>query len=208
MNSPTKVPPTQLLYVADPMCSWCWGFTEVLNTLESELRDDVRLTYVMGGLAPDSDAPMDAATKSYVQDAWRAVAARTGATFQHDFWERCSPRRSTWPACRLVLAASDRGREVFHAIQRAYYLEARDPSDPTTLAQIAAEFDVDPDQIDDPATHALLEADFALRESLGIRGYPTLATFDGTHGRVLTRGWVDLDTARAALRRAGLLNDA
>ena len=79
---------------------------------------------------------------------------------------------------------------------------------PTTLAQIAAEVDVDPNRIDDPATHALLEADFALRESLGIHGYPTLALWDGANGRVLTRGWVDLDTARTALRRAGLRNDA
>jgi putative protein-disulfide isomerase len=208
MHPPTEDGPTHLLYVADPMCSWCWGFAEVLATLEGELRGDVQLTYVMGGLAPDSEVPMDATTKAYVQEAWHAVTARAGARFEHAFWERCSPRRSTWPACRVVLAAGDRGREAFRAIQHAYYLEARDPSDPTTLNQVAAEFGVTPEDIDSDATRALLEADFALRETLGIHGYPTLATWDGTQGQVLTHGWVDLDSARIELRAAGVLRDA
>lgn len=195
----------ELLYVTDPMCSWCWGFTGVLAELEGELREDVALRYVLGGLAPDSEAPMDPATASYVQDAWRAVAARTGALFEHAFWERCTPRRSTWPACRLVLAAGDRGREVFAAIQNAYYLEARDPSDPNTLREIAAAFEVDLALLDAQGTHDRLQADFDLRDRLGIHGYPTLATWNGIEGKVLTRGWVDLTTARNALRDADVL---
>jgi len=184
--------PARLLYVADPMCSWCWGFAPVLDELESGLRPGVELQLVLGGLAPDDETPMDAATARYVQDAWRAVEARTGARFEHAFWERCAPRRSTWPACRAVLAAGERGREMFAAIQRAYYLEARDPSDRATLVAVAGELGFDPDtfgpRIDAEETRALLACDFELRDRLGVSGYPSLALERGGETRVLTRG--------------------
>jgi putative protein-disulfide isomerase len=199
----------RLLYVADPMCSWCWGFAPVLSKLEPRLRSGVGLQLVMGGLAPDDDRPMDPATARYVQNAWHAVEARTGARFEHAFWERCTPRRSTWPACRAVLAAEERGREMFDAIQRAYYLEARDPSDRATLVTIAGELGFDEsafaERIDADETRAALRRDFELRDRAGVNGYPSLVLERGGEATMLTRGWVDEPEAARVLGHAGVL---
>jgi len=199
----------RLWYVADPMCSWCWGFAPVLTELEPRLRPGVELRLVLGGLAPDDEAPMDAATMRYVRSAWRAVEQRTGARFEHAFWERCTPRRSTWPACRAVLAAGERGREMFAAIQRAYYTEARDPSDRATLVAIAAELGFDPAafgaRIDADETRAALARDFERRDRLGVSGYPSLALERDGEARLLTRGWVDARTLTGILSSEDLL---
>ena len=100
-----------------------------------------RWVYVMGGLARDSDDPMPEETRAYVQMNWREVTKTTGAEFNWDFWRKCKPRRSTYPACRAVLAAGaqreDAVPEMFDAIQRAYYREARNPSDIDTLTAVA-----------------------------------------------------------------------
>jgi putative protein-disulfide isomerase len=199
----------RLLYVADPMCSWCWGFAPVLSELEPRLRPGVELHLVMGGLAPDDDRPMDPATARYVQNAWRAVEARTGARFEHAFWERCTPRRSTWPACRAVLAAGDRGTEMYGALQRAYYLEARDPSDRATLIAVAGELGFDEsafaERIDADETWAALSRDFELRDRSGVTGYPSLVLQRGDEFVPLTRGWVDEPEAARVVAGAGLL---
>ena len=84
-----------LYYVADPMCSWCWGFQPVLGRVKAALPEEVTLRYVMGGLAKDTDEPMPEETRAYVQNAWREVSATTGARFNWDFWSRCKPRRSS-----------------------------------------------------------------------------------------------------------------
>ena len=110
-----------LLYVVDPMCSWCFGFAPALkearaqssaqplpeSTEKASHATPARLPVelVMGGLAPDSDEPMPAEMRAYVQQAWHAVTARTGVEFEHRFWQECAPRRSTYPACRAVIAA-------------------------------------------------------------------------------------------------------
>ena len=136
---------TKLYYVADPMCSWCWGFAPVLATLRTVLPPTLKVHYIMGGLAPDSNEPMPATVRSYVRNAWRQVEKQTGASFNWDYWEKCRPRRSTYPACRAVLAAAQQGagEAMFNAIQQAYYLAAQNPSDLETLYHLAAQLDLD-----------------------------------------------------------------
>lgn len=197
-----------LHYVADPMCSWCWGFAATLAAIESRLVPSARVQLVLGGLAPDSDQPMDDATKVYVQQAWRAVAAASGAVFEHEFWQRCQPRRSTWPACRAVLAAGEHGRAMFAAIQRAYYLEARNPSDAATLIELAGELGLDvgvfAERLDSDATRAQLAAQFELRDRLGAQGFPTLVLQQGERVEVLARGFVQLVALEPLLQDRGL----
>jgi len=198
-----------LYYVTDPMCSWCWGFAPTIEKIER--RTSVR--YVMGGLAPDSDEPMPESMQAYVQDAWGAVEAATGARFNRDFWTQCAPRRSTYPACRAVLVATSLapggGPRLFRGIQRAYYLEARNPSETSTLIELAAEQGLDATrfaaELDAPATHARLAEDLALRDRLGARSFPSLVQECGGETRVLMRGWTRGEEVLARLEAEGVL---
>ena len=202
----------RLYYVADPMCSWCWGFRPVLQEVVAALPETVPVVYVMGGLAKDSDEPMPEATRAYVQRNWRDVTATTGAEFNWDFWSECKPRRSTYPACRAVLAAraqrEDAVPELFDAIQRAYYREAGNPSDIETLTRIAGtlsppldvhRFDRD---IRSPEIEAQLQEGFNLRRSMGVREFPSVVVKRGGAQMDIVRGWADAETALARLKTA------
>jgi putative protein-disulfide isomerase len=84
----------------------------------------------------------------WLQQTWHKIAERIpGTEFNHDFWTRCAPRRSTYPACRAVIAARRQDprldEAMTYAIQRAYYLEARNPSDRDTLFELAREIGAD-----------------------------------------------------------------
>ena len=199
-----------LYYVADPMCSWCWGFAPQLERVVAELPGDVEVRHVMGGLAPDSDEPMPLETRASVQRAWDAVEARAGVPFERSFWERCEPRRSTYPACRAVVAAGlqNAGPAMFAAIQRAYYTQARNPSDATTLIELAAELGLDLDRFESDLRHGraeeLLRADLALRDELGVTGFPTLVLEKDDERRVVRAGYATADEVQEALREAGV----
>jgi len=209
-------PEGTLLYVMDPMCSWCWGFAPVIERVARERPDGMALRWVMGGLAPDSDEPMPERVREYVQNAWRAVASRTGAEFNFEFWERCQPRRSTWPACRAVHAAErqgpGRGPEMARAVQRAYYLEARNPSDPETLADVAGEQGLDRDRfaadLASAEVDALLKEDFALAQGLGAQGFPSLLLARNRRAWWITQGWCDGETVLERLAEAMSAADA
>ena len=196
----------ELIYVADPMCSWCWGYQPVMEQVYEAI-GDLPVRYVMGGLARDSDEPMPAETQAYVQDQWRKVTAETGASFNWDFWEACRPRRSTYPACRAVIAASfqERTRDMFEAVQRAYYQEARNPSDLETLSAVAGEIGLDVGRfaadVVSGAAEQVLQDGFALRRSINANSFPSLvARTDAGQTVWLTKGYAEPATVMGQLR--------
>ena len=173
-----------LYYFHDPMCSWCWGFSPAWKKLCDTVTDEVSVEMVLGGLSPDSNEPMPEQMQQYLQQTWRTIEAKIpGARFNHDFWTHCSPRRSTYPSCRSVIAARLQGREfeskMVSAIQHGYYLEAKNPSDEETLAGFGETIGLDVGQflqdLNSPHTHQTLTEEMAFSRSLGVQGFPSLA---------------------------------
>ena len=120
-----------LLYIMDPMCSWCWAFAPIFKQLKQELPKDLEIYTLLGGLAPDSDSPMPEAMRQKIEQTWRYIEEKTDTQFNYQFWTDNTPRRSTYPACRAVIAAGNHsdelGDQMIQAIQHAYYLEAKKP---------------------------------------------------------------------------------
>lgn len=204
------------LYIAhDPMCSWCWGFRPTQDRLLAGLPEDVRVIRLLGGLAPDCDQAMPEETRRYVQNAWRQVMQRIpGTRFNFDFWDRCIPRRSTYPACRAVLAARQMGAEeaddrMLRAIQEAYYLQARNPSDAATLIALAAETGLDPEafaqHLGSARTEQLLQSELAQARALGLDSFPGLRL--RTDERATWPVAVDYLDARVMLENIDLLRN-
>lgn len=172
-----------LCHVHDPMCSWCWAWRPVFTTLRDALPDDIELRHVLGGLAPDSDAPMPAPMRTHLEGVWRHIQrAVPGTRFEFRFWTDNVPKRSTWRACRAVLVAAELspggGDAMTQAIQTAYYLEARNPSEREVLIDLATGLGLDGEtfaqRLDGAAAHAALDAERALASRLGVQGFPSL----------------------------------
>ncbi len=198
-----------MIYVLDPMCSWCWGFRPALRAFLDYLGDPPSLRHVMGGLAPDTDQPMPAELRASIEQIWHQVQQMTGVPFNFDFWIQCRPRRSTYPACRAVIAVGLQGEEhvpaMVYAIQRAYYLNARNPSDLETLLPLARELGLNSGQFESDmasaAVNRLLECDFSFRHRLGADRFPSLALQKNDEVHWLTKGYCDAQTLIAGYRR-------
>lgn len=172
-----------LYYVHDPMCSWCWGFAPTLKKLLAALPDDIQVQRVLGGLAKDSDAPMPMGMQTMLQDTWRRIETKIpGIQFNFDFWTTCQPRRATHDSCRAVIAARQQGEQfdtlMTTAIQKAYYQQARNPSDVNTLIQLAEERGLDAakfkQEITSDTTQQQLEKEIALSRQLYAESFPSL----------------------------------
>lgn len=155
------------------------------------------MRYVMGGLAPDSDEPMPAAMRQYLQQTWRTIAERTQTEFNFDFWRSCEPRRSTYPACRAVIAAGLQGiantERMIGAIQHAYYLKGRNPSDCDTLIALAREIGLDADRFGNDLVsqevEQLLQQDIFWARSVGADGFPSVLLENESQLSWLARGY-------------------
>jgi putative protein-disulfide isomerase len=171
----------KLVYIFDPMCSWCWGYAPVWQQLKQALDGIVTIEYRVGGLAPDSEEPMPLDMQSILQNTWHSISNKLGTQFNFDFWHHCKPRRSTYPACRAVLLARRAGKEgeMIQAIQHAYYLHARNPSDTLVLAELAKEIGISDvthfiQQLDSCDVNTELFKEVTYTRSLPIQGFPSL----------------------------------
>lgn len=170
----------QLFYIYDPMCSWCWGYAPTWQRLQRELTSEVDIIYGLGGLAEDSDVLMPEAMQVFLQQTWRKIAQQLGTEFNFDFWQHCQPRRSTFPACRATLIAREFGKEqeMLTAIQHAYYLQAKNPSNLDTLQALAVDIGLDGydflQKLKSQSVDEQLMAEINKMRSLPINGFPAL----------------------------------
>lgn len=177
-----------LFYIHDPMCSWCYGFKPVLKQLLAGLPENIKVKRVLGGLAADSDKPMPAEMQGRLQATWTRISEKIpGTEFNFSFWTDCKPRRSTYPACRAVIAAREQDQQydeiMTEAIQFAYYRQARNPSDDSTLVELAKEIGLDEkcftNVLNARQTEQTLQAEIAQATVLGMEGMPSLVLETG-----------------------------
>ena len=70
-----------LVYFADPMCSWCWGFSPVIDTIRDQFGSDLPIRLIMGGLRPGTTKPMDEAARRTTREHWEHVHKASSQPF-------------------------------------------------------------------------------------------------------------------------------
>ncbi|SFV76158.1 Thioredoxin [hydrothermal vent metagenome] len=166
------------------MCSWCWGFDKTWSKVKKSLPNHISIQYILGGLASDSNDPMPDEMRQYIKSNWEKIQQKIpGTEFNYDFWDKCNPRRSTYPACRAVIAVKNQNLELepqmIRLIQQAYYLDAQNPSEDSTLISLAKKLNLDvklftQDLNKKQTQHQLLD-DITLAKKIRINSFPSLA---------------------------------
>jgi len=201
---------TRLVYFADPMCSWCYGFSPVIAALAERFEDRLPLDLVMGGLRAGNTAAMRQEDKDYIKGAWTRVGAASGRPFDFSFFDRDGFVYDTEPACRAVVAARRLMPRIalpFMArVQQAFYAENRDVTAAEELAQVAEEAGFDRASFGEGFAAAETRnetfRDFMTAQSLGIHGFPTLIAGSEAKGyALLTNGFRQLEDLAEPLER-------
>ncbi|WP_258239192.1 DsbA family protein [Arcobacter sp. CECT 8989] len=171
----------KLIYVMDPMCAWCYAFSLELEEFLQK-HPSFEVEYIMGGLAPDNDTPMDESMKKTISSYWHDIEKKTKVTFNHDYWKENSPYRSTYPACRAVIAAetlqAKSSAKMVKAIQSAYYKESKNPSIKDILVQCAISIGLDETKFlqtfESKKIEEKLQEHLSITHQLQVRGFPAL----------------------------------
>jgi putative protein-disulfide isomerase len=203
------VPNAEFIYVANPMCSWCWGFAPVIQKLQERHPGAFQYRLVLGGLRTGPSAKPLASIKMHLAQHWKEVERKTGQPFDHSFLERDDFFYDTEPACRAVVTARRlrpaRAFEYLHGLQEAFYARSLDPTITETALGIAETTELPRKEFailygsDDAKDETL--ADFRHAEELGAHGFPSTFVRDDGQLTVVARGWAPLADLERALAR-------
>lgn len=190
-----------LLYVTDPMCSWCYGFTHVIRRLRALWYGRLTVEVVAAGLQPYSQEPLSRGQKERLAVSWHRVQERTSLPFNYKLFLEEDFVYDTEPACR-ALHVVRRLRpaltlEVLRAMHSAFYADGLNLAEPLVLAHVVRPFG-----INENLFFALFEADeiieatekeFEFVDMLGATNLPSVYLEGGMGPELLSSGFCQLD---------------
>ena len=205
-----------LIYVGDPMCSWCYGFAKPMDELLADPLDaaPLQLALIMGGLRPFTTEPIAAGKADEIFGHWHHVAEASGQPFAqapNTALHRPGFVYDTEPASRATVTVRSHWPghvwRYFKAVQQAFYAEAKDVTRPEVLADVAEQLGLSrvsfAKAFASQEMRDLTAADFAQAQAWGIRGFPTLVAEHGDHLHLVGSGYMALDALRERLAAVG-----
>jgi putative protein-disulfide isomerase len=204
--------PVALIYIGDPMCSWCYGFGVPLGQLLAR-HPSLPVQLVLGGLRAYNTQVMDDSLKAKLRSAWAGVTERSGQPFSSVLFEREDFIYDTEPACRAVVTVREHAPQLalamYHAIQQAFYADGRDTTKAAVLGEIWDEVHGRTkeawghiDFLRDFESEAMRQRtrnDFAQAQAWGVRGFPTLLAVVDGQAQVLTNGYAEAEALQQRL---------
>ena len=172
----------RLLYFADTMCSWCYGFSPQMDAIRQALGDGVEVLLFSGGLRPFTTEPVTEKTRAYLAETFQRIASLTGQPFVDGPLQQPGFIYDTEPASRAVVTIRSLAPGLEYpymlAIQRAFYAGGADITKSDVLATHAEGFGFDRvaflDAFDSDVMKQATLSDFQVAQRLGIDGFPTL----------------------------------
>ena len=144
-------------YFTDPACSWSWSTEPTVRKLMVEFGENLRWTFVMGGLARDYTSDHTGQVRE-----WLDAADEGRMPLDPRLWTE-GPIRSTYPACMAVKAAAeqaaDAGYGYLRRLREGLFCFRRKLDTTEALVEEArgAKLDVERFRID-LGSHAIVEA--------------------------------------------------
>lgn len=196
----------KLILIADPMCSWCYGFGKEVTELRQAV-PELELQVLVGGLRPGETAVMPRHQRVARLEHWSRVEAASGLPFNRDaFLANDNLVYDTEPACRAVVTARRLAPTVdqlamLRAIQRAFYVEGRDITQGDVLADVASAtlselgFATTSEEFlkawQSVEAVADTQGDFLQARRWGVSSFPSLLLEDGEKLYSIAPGYVD-----------------
>ena len=117
---------TKIIYVGDPMCSWCYGIAPEYTKLLERFEGEIDFELVMGGLRPYNTQKMPE-LKDFLKEHWHEVNERSGQEFTYGILDNENITYDTEPPSRatVVVRNIDASKEIefFKKAQVLFYKE-------------------------------------------------------------------------------------
>lgn len=187
-----------LIYIGDPLCSWCYGFAPEISQLKKHLGDRYDFELIMGGLRPYNTQTMTE-LGSFLQEHWQHVEERSGQPFDYTILKDSSFVYDTEPPARAVVVVRhlkpDAEYAFYKAVQSAFYAKNKNTHDIQTYLDIAEDLAIDKTafqkSFESDEMKALIRRDFERTAEMGVAGFPTVLIRDGETLFMVAKGYAD-----------------
>jgi len=198
----------EIIYVGDPMCSWCWGISPQLNALQRYSNQaGIPFTMVMGGLRAGGGDEWNSDFKNFLKHHWEEVNKRSGQPFGYALFNQETFNYDTEPACRAIVTiramAPQKALNFYEWVQHSFYVDSKDPKEVSFYESICKKLSIDftlfSQKFTSQEMKVATQKDFVQSRSLGASGFPSVIYRKKDQVHFIARGFANYESMKARL---------
>ncbi|WP_036041508.1 DsbA family protein [Leptospira alstonii] len=198
-----------ILYTADPLCPWCYGFGPILQKIREEYKNKIRFSLVLGGLRFENSAEfLTPELARTLKHEWKDAEFITKRPFRWGFLDGKNFRYDSFPACKAVISVQKIKPEIafdyLNILSESFHFENQDPTSFRTFVALSEKFGISAEEFqsvfEEKETDMETRNDFYFGFSLGVSAFPSLIFSDGQESGILTRGFCTYEQVDSILK--------
>lgn len=171
------------LYIMDPLCGWCYGFSNVMMQLYEKHHAAFQFRVIPGGMITGARVAPVSEMADYILGAYKRVEEYTGVVFGTPYLDRLqegTELQQSEPGCRAIYTAGqlapERALTYTHLLQKAIFLEGKSWNDEAVFVAAAAQAGLDADLFSEAWNSEAMrygtQQEFQWVQAAGITGFP------------------------------------
>jgi putative protein-disulfide isomerase len=208
----------RILYVMDPLCGWCYGFSEVMQELQEKYKGEYEFTVIPGGMITGARIAPVSDMANYILSAYSRVEEYSGVKFGKpylDLLREGSEINNSEPPCRAIhlFKQKDPARIVdfTHELQLAIFRDGKSWNADSTYFQLAEAFGADPqsfvNELNTDECKYGTQQEFQWVQAAGITGFPcTVLEKEGKY-YLLSQGYKPLSALEEVVEKIDTTNN-
>lgn len=191
-----------LIYVFDPLCGWCYGFSPVMQRVYDTYKDKANFEVVTGGMITGDEVGPIGKISPFLKKATAQVTQHTGAEFSSLFLDTIITEgtqilTSMEPSIAIQICKSEKPDSIFSfisALHKDIYINGLKTAIPKDYGRLAEIMGFNPkifiNNVQNKTYIDKAKKDFEYAGSLGVDSYPALLIRSKQGIKVITKGFL------------------
>ncbi len=195
----------KIIFVTDPMCSWCWGMADSIKEIHEKYKDKIEFDLMLGGTNTDSTNFVGAYGKKFHFRLWQEINETTGKEFGFKL-PKSYVHNSLLPCLAIELLKLEdlnKAFDLLYELQSLFFLKGLNINDMSLLLEAISNYGVMKEQGALELRKSNLEErvrfQFENSRSFGTTVLPNILFDDGKRYRLLLGGYADCEVIEKTL---------
>lgn len=202
----------KVIYVYDPLCGWCYGFSPIIEGIANKYKDEVDFEVLAGGLVTDSMPIIS--WKGFIIEHQKFLEEETGIKYGKAFLKNTLNDSSVYfssvePAMAIHIIqehAPSKAIEFLVTVQQAIYYDGINPMRAEEYLPYIKGYGIDENEfltkMNSSEYRKTVTQGFYKAAKLGVDGYPNILLDKGDKMKKIIPGYISEDKAFKKFERA------
>jgi putative protein-disulfide isomerase len=193
----------KLIYIFDPICGWCYGFTPVIQALQQEYAGKMDFEILSGGMLTGDNRRPASTMHAYILQAHTRVEETTGVKFGEAFLHQYLASQEIMDSVKPSIALTvfkqyqpDKAIDFAHDMQVALNYDGISLNGDAIYEQLAAKYGIPStafiEKMQEESNRYATQQEFQQVQQWGITGFPAAILDTGKQLYMIAKGYTPL----------------